>query len=209
MRKGSPLFDQAKTGLAPPQQQQQQQNPFDPSKNVSRGNWKGHADDDAGRSTDGADEAVRQKTRGAVRTPCSTRRFAITLVCAACAVLLVIALAAISRALERREADNRYPPALVDRFKSLVRFAAQRSAMSLQDQNPVVALLHANSALVHAQVARTLLPAADAQHIAEIDLDELILVLEEQQLDAMRQIHISCPRLQPNGVAAVATGWLA
>ncbi|AVK76894.1 hypothetical protein pmac_cds_206 [Pandoravirus macleodensis] len=135
-------------------------------------------------------------------------RFKIALACAAGIVLLVTTLALIGRALERRDARNRYPPALVDRFRSLVRHASQKSVVAAQDQNPVVALLHANSALEYARVARTLLPAAEAERIVAVDLDELVLMLEDQQLDAMQRIHAVCPALQPDGVAAVATGWL-
>ena len=135
-------------------------------------------------------------------------RFKIALVCAACVVALVVALAALARAMERRDARARYPPALVDRFRSLVRYASQGSTIATQDQNPVVALLHANSALAHAHVARSLLPARDAEHLASVDLDELILALEEQQLYAMQRINGICPSLQPDGVAAVATGWV-
>ena len=138
----------------------------------------------------------------------ASARFCVALVCCVIVIVIVILLASLSRALERRDTWARYPPALVDRFSSLVRFAAQNSTIAAQDQNPVVALLHANSALAHAHVARTLLPARDAERIARIDLDELVLVLEEQQLDAMHRINRVCPSLQPDGVAAVASGWL-
>lgn len=138
----------------------------------------------------------------------SATRFKVALICAAAIVLLVVVLALVARALERRDARNRYPPALVDRFRSLVRHASQGSVVTAQDQNPVVALLHANSALAYACVARSLLPAADAERLAGVNLDELVLVLEDQQLDAMQRINAVCPDLQPDGVAAVATGWL-
>ncbi|AGO82316.1 hypothetical protein pdul_cds_317 [Pandoravirus dulcis] len=144
----------------------------------------------------------------AAPTAKSAARFKIALVCAAAVVILVTVLALVARALERRDARNRYPPALIDRFRSLVRHASQGSVVTAQDQNPVVALLHANSALVHARVARSLLPAADAERLAGVNLDELVLVLEDQQLEAMQRINIACPELQPDGVAAVATGWL-
>ncbi|BCU03557.1 hypothetical protein [Pandoravirus japonicus] len=144
----------------------------------------------------------------AAPTAKNAARFKIALVCAAAVVILVTVLALVARALERRDARNRYPPALVDRFRSLVRHASQGSVVTAQDQNPVVALLHANSALVHARVARSLLPAADAERLAGVNLDELVLVLEDQQLEAMQRINIACPELQPDGVAAVATGWL-
>lgn len=144
----------------------------------------------------------------AAATSKDATRFKIALACAAGIVLLVTVLALVGRALERRDARNRYPPALVDRFRSLVRHASQESVVAAQDQNPVVALLHANSALEYARVARSLLPAAEAERIVAVDLDELVLVLEDQQLEAMQRIHAVCPALQPDGVAAVATGWL-
>nr|UMO78909.1 hypothetical protein [Pandoravirus belohorizontensis] len=144
----------------------------------------------------------------AAPTAKNAARLKIALACAAAVVILVTVLALVARALERRDTRNRYPPALVDRFRSLVRHASQGSVITAQDQNPVVALLHANSALVHARVARSLLPAADAERLAGVNLDELVLVLEDQQLDAMQRINIACPELQPDGVAAVATGWL-
>lgn len=144
----------------------------------------------------------------AAPTAKNAARFKVAMVCAAAVVILVTVLALVARALERRDARNRYPPALVDRFRSLVRHASQGSVVTAQDQNPVVALLHANSALVHARVARSLLPAADAERLAGVNLDELVLVLEDQQLEAMQRINVACPELQPDGVAAVATGWL-
>jgi hypothetical protein len=135
-------------------------------------------------------------------TPSAAR----TLKWAAVAVAVVVILALVARLAGA--GARRYSPRFVHDVRSLVRNAAQWSTTAAQDSNPLLALLHANTALSYAHVARRLVPAGDAERVADVNLDELVQVLEEQQMEAMRRIHDVCPNLQPDGVYAVATGWL-
>lgn len=122
------------------------------------------------------------------------------------AVVGVLALAVLARATESE--SRRYSPRFVQHVRSLVRAAAQRSSLGAQDDNPLVALMHVNSALAYAQAARRMVPSKEIERIAQVDLDELIFVLEEEQLACMRRINEIAPELQPDGVFAVHTGWL-
>ena len=126
-------------------------------------------------------------------------------------VALGAVLAAATLALLSKWTENdvrRYSPRFIRHVQSLVRYAAQHATVAAQDQNHLVRLLHCTYALSYANVARRLVPAREVERIANVNLDELIYLLEQQQLDAMQRVNRVCPQLQPEGVHATATGWL-
>ena len=123
------------------------------------------------------------------------------------AVVIVIALSFLSRWTTHEV--NRYSPKFVSNVRSLVRYATQWATTSQQDENPLLSLTHINYALSYAYVARKLVPSKEVERIVNVNLDELIFLLEEEQLIAIQKIHAQCPSLQPNGVFAANTGWLA
>jgi hypothetical protein len=98
--------------------------------------------------------------------------------------------------------------AMKKKIHSLVRTAAQGSWMAEQDANPVISLLHANTALTYAQLAQRLVERDDILRDTRVDINHLVFHLEEQQLAAMKALHRTCPAAQSDGVFAPATGWV-
>lgn len=104
---------------------------------------------------------------------------------------------------------RRYSPKFVRTLTSLVEQASQWSVVSEQDGAPLMQLMHVNYALAYANVARRLAPNGEASRVAKVDLDELIYALEERQMQAMQRVAAECPSLQPDGLYAVSSGWIA
>jgi hypothetical protein len=123
------------------------------------------------------------------------------------AITVLVALTFVSKIVNRESA--KYSPEFVKHIKTLVRYASQWSTVSRQDENPLLSLIHVTNALSYAYAARKLVPSAEVERIANVNLDELIYILEDEQMQAMRRINEVCPELQPEGVFAAYTGWLA
>jgi hypothetical protein len=130
----------------------------------------------------------------------------LTLKCAVGVIVIMLAISVISKICETE--NKRYSPKFVRHIRNLVRYAAQWSTVAKQDENALLALMHVNTALSYAYIARKLVPSKEIARIANINLDELIYVLEEEQMEAMQNINQQCPELQPEGVFAAYTGWL-
>lgn len=123
------------------------------------------------------------------------------------AVVLVLVLSLFSKWTDSEV--KRYSPKCINQIKRLVRHSAQYATIANQDKDPLIALMHTNFALAYANSAKNLIPSKEIERIANVNLDELISVLEEEQLIAMQRLNQFCPQLQPDGVFAANTGWLA
>lgn len=123
------------------------------------------------------------------------------------AVLAVLVLSLLSRMSE--SSIRKYSPKFIKHVKNLVRYSSQWSTLAKQDQNPLMSLLHINTALSYAYVAKKLVPTKDIDRIANVNMDELIYLLEEEQMQAVQSVGEICPDLQPEGLFAVYTGWVA
>jgi hypothetical protein len=121
-------------------------------------------------------------------------------------VVVILVLSFIAKFSENEA--KKYSPRFIKHIKNLVKYAAQWSTVAKQDENPLIALMHVNTALSYAYIARRLVPSKEVAKIANVNLDELIYVLEEEQMEAMQKINQYCPELQPEGVFAAYTGWL-
>lgn len=121
-------------------------------------------------------------------------------------VLVILALGIVSKFTDSE--GKRYSPKFINHIRSLVRYASQWSTIAKQDENALLSLLHINTALSYARIARRLVPSKEIEKIANVNLDELIYLLEEEQLEAMQKVNQLAPELQPDGVFAVHTGWL-
>lgn len=130
----------------------------------------------------------------------------LALKCAVGVIVVTLALALLSKVNEKE--TRRYSPRFVRNLRTLVGQAAQWSTVAEQDHNPVLALMHVNTALAQGNVARRLVPHGEVRRLTGVDIDELIYALEQEQQNAMRRINQGCPSLQPEGAFVTHTGWL-
>ena len=135
----------------------------------------------------------------------SATRIAIAYALGALALLIAAALLARWVSSEHRS----YPQRVVLQIKKLIQHASQWGLASIQDDNPLLSLMHVNTAIAYVAAARRMLPAEDIARITGADVDELSRVLDDKQLQAMQRIHQVCPTLLPEGVFAVHSGWMA
>jgi hypothetical protein len=122
------------------------------------------------------------------------------------AIVVVVALAAAGRWLAA--SSRTYPARVIAQARKLVQNAAQRATESMQDENPLMALMHVNSAIAYVSAARRMVPNDDLARMTGVDIDELARLLDDKQLQTMQRLHQACPDLMPEGVFSVQSGWV-
>lgn len=121
-------------------------------------------------------------------------------------LLGVIIFVLIHKWLDR---DNRkYSSAFIHDIQSLVEHASQWNALSKQDTNPMVRLMHCNYAKCCADVIKRLVSQQDLDRITGIKFHEFCIVLEEEQNKAIQQIVHLYPELRVESLFTMTTGWL-
>ena len=93
--------------------------------------------------------------------------------------------------------------------KALIQEAAQWSTVAQQDNNPLLALVHATYATAYLNVARRMSSDADIEGLASIHVAEFSKALNSSQQASMRALLAQCPVVAPAGIAALQTGWMA
>jgi len=94
-------------------------------------------------------------------------------------------------------------------IRDLIKSAAQWNSRSVQDTNPLIALMNANYAMAYMNVARSLGSDSDIERYTNVSIDELLKDLEATQRTAIQKLTMQCPNSTPHGLAAVHTGWLS
>lgn len=97
----------------------------------------------------------------------------------------------------------RYSRGFMQQVENLVNQATKWHLTAKQDQNPMVAMMHADFALAYITAARKLLPDHDIERITSVKVAELQTFLESDQQQAMERILYTCPYLKPEGVYSV------
>ena len=103
-------------------------------------------------------------------------------------VLLVIYIVSINRN-KKNALDSRA-------IKDLIKSANQWNARSLQDTNPLIAMMNANYAMAYFNVARSIGSDIDIEKETDESVDALISDLEKSQHSAMMRITGSCPNIR-------------
>lgn len=109
---------------------------------------------------------------------------------------VVILLATLSKWSQN---PRQYPRIFIKKIKSMVEQANRWNAMSRQDTQPLIQLIHCNYALCYVQIARSLANDIDIQSITGTDIGELHDYLEQCQNTAIQNIGIMAPTLKIDG----------
>jgi hypothetical protein len=125
---------------------------------------------------------------------------------AAGAVVAIIVLSIIARSTFR--STKRYSPEVLRSVSHLMRDAARMHTMSAQDTNPVMSLMHIDSAIAYVKAARKILGAKEVGKVAKINVEEFLYMLEEQQQAAVQALMTTCPAAVPDNDNSERTGWL-
>ena len=94
-------------------------------------------------------------------------------------------------------------------LKDLTKSAAQWNTRSMQDANPLIALMNSNYAMAYLNVARSIGSDSDIERHTHVAVDELLKDIESAQSSAIQRITMACPSVTPQGLAAVHTGWMS
>jgi len=94
-------------------------------------------------------------------------------------------------------------------LKDLTKSAAQWNTRSVQDTNPLIALMNSNYAMAYLNVARSIGSDADIEKNTKVAVDELLKDIESAQSSAVQRLTLACPSVTPQGLAAVHTGWMS
>lgn len=126
--------------------------------------------------------------------------------------VVVIAIVAVLCALSvssQRGVARRYPRQLTRHVVACVQQAARLGVMGEQDENPLVALLHATSALAHVRIARGIMCDHVIRERTGCNPEELEFVLDRAQATAMQSIAATSEaHVRSASGMGPATGWL-
>ena len=107
------------------------------------------------------------------------------------------------------DSGRTYPRYIVRRIRSLIRDAIHWNATSVQDANPLLALVHATYALAYLNTARHMVSDKDIERVMGVQPRELMFELQQNQDRVMQQVAAKCPKLKPpTGSFGVHTGWV-
>lgn len=115
-------------------------------------------------------------------------------------------IAAISKAAVGNE--DRHPPEVIRSLKETVSSASKWATTAMQDQNPLVALMHVNYSIAHVQCARKIASDAFIERLCKVNPADLLAKLESHQHSLVQKITNSCPTVQPEGMTGGGSGWV-
>lgn len=126
---------------------------------------------------------------------------------AACVLAGVIALVLLSCWVGSTQ--RRYPKNIVHRAKQLIKDSARWAAVSQQDQNPMLALVHATYAMAYINLARETFSDKELIQLSGTDTEELHAFIVRCQETAAKSVGTACPNLQISGLFGLYSGWLS
>jgi hypothetical protein len=123
---------------------------------------------------------------------------------AALVALLIISL------LSRIATGVRNPVAreTLDQTDALLRASNKWALEAAQDQNPVVALMHACYAKAFITAVRRVLNDEQLRQAHQVDMCALEEKMDKVERDALQRISKTAPKLIPDGEFAIRTGWV-
>ena len=103
---------------------------------------------------------------------------------------------------------SRFSPKLARDVKSLVTEAARWSAVSENDGNAMLRVLHATYAVAYVNAARTFADDKNLERMSGVRIQELQTQVQAQQQAAIQKVGTACPGIVPEGAHVLYTGWL-
>lgn len=120
---------------------------------------------------------------------------------------VVVGLALLSRASVNRGGKTLTPKVSRDLSK-VVKEAARWSAVSDQDANDLLKLVHATYAVAYVNAARSLAQDEELERAAKVKVDELHSQVTTQQQAVIQKLGAKYPGMLPNGANVLYTGWI-
>ena len=110
--------------------------------------------------------------------------------------------------LSKWSSVQRYPPRVAKGMKQLLQEAARWSAVSEQDSNALLRVMHATYAMAYVNAARSLAEDSDLQRVTGVRVEELHAHVQTAQQESIQKIGSVCPEVVPEGAQVLYTGWL-
>ena len=129
------------------------------------------------------------------------------LLAATVALAAVVGLAMLSKASVRRGGKTLTPKVSQDLSK-IIKEAARWSAVSDQDANDLLKLVHATYAVAYVNAARALAQDEELERAAKVKVDELHAQVTAQQQAAIQKLGAKYPGMLPDGANVLYTGWI-
>jgi hypothetical protein len=123
-------------------------------------------------------------------------------------VAAVLAIALLSKWSGTATQGKTFAPKVSKELVTLVKTAARWSAVSEQDSNHMLKLLHATYASAYINAARALASDADLERVSKVRIDELYSQVSAQQQAAIQKVGALAPSLMPEGANVLYTGWI-
>ena len=102
-----------------------------------------------------------------------------------------------------------YPRYILRRIQTLIRDAVHWNTTSMQDTNPLLALVHSTYAMAYLNTARHLVSDTDIDRMMGIQARELMYELQQHHDKLIAQLGTTYPELKPaTGTFGVHTGWV-
>lgn len=92
-------------------------------------------------------------------------------------------------------------------ISTIIKMAAQLNAQSLQSKNLLLKLINATNALNYVNALEKIASANVIEEVGNINLDEFKEELENEQAHIIQKICHKYPKLQPDSLYTMSTGW--
>ena len=92
-------------------------------------------------------------------------------------------------------------------ISAIIKMAAQLNAQSLQSKNLLLKLINATNALNYVHALEKIASTNVIEEVGNINLDEFKEELENEQIHIIQKICHKYPKLQPDSLYTMSTGW--
>jgi hypothetical protein len=106
------------------------------------------------------------------------------------------------------DAQKKFPKQVVTQLEKSKRQALQLYQMSVQDSNPLIALIHVNYALAYLHTVRAYGTPEEINKLLSVNVQEMIEVLEDVQQKAILTISQKCPSVKTDSGLIITSGWI-
>jgi hypothetical protein len=106
------------------------------------------------------------------------------------------------------DSHKKFPKQVVQQMEKAKRQATQLYQMSIQDSNPMIALIHVNYALAYLHTIRSYGSPEQVNKLLAMNVQEMIDVIEDIQQKAIQTISQKCPALKTDSAFTITSGWV-
>lgn len=103
--------------------------------------------------------------------------------------------------------STKYSTTFMKQIHRILSQCNQLYKMSMQDTDPLVQLMHINSAISYLNAVRVIVNDNTIQSITSRNISDYISRLETHQQNILSHISSQCPSLQPRGIYQEKTTW--